>query len=76
MSSTTGNLALEVSCILESIAEYFVYKFNNEFWYTTRQNLIREISKQGRFVTGGDRGNSYMKLIKIDEFKKYSKQLI
>lgn len=75
LASSTGNIALEVRCIIESNADFFVYKFNNEYWYTTRQNLFKEISKQGRFVTGGDNGNSYMKLIKIEEFKQYSKQL-
>ena len=75
MSSRTGNLAIELKCVLESEADYFVYKFNNEFWYTTRKNLTLEISREGRFVTGGDRGNSYMKLIKIEAFKQYSKQL-
>jgi hypothetical protein len=75
MASTTGNIAIEVGCVLESIADFFIYKFNGEFWYTRRQNLVNEISKQGRFVTGGDNGNSYMKLVKIDEFKAFSKQL-
>lgn len=71
----TGNVAIEVFCVLESAADYFVYKLGDEFWYTTTNNLKIELSKEGRFLNGGDGGRSYMKLVNGDDFKKYCKKL-
>lgn len=71
----TGNVAIEVFCVLESAADYFVYKLGDEFWYTTTNNLKIELNKEGRFLNGGDGGRSYMKLVNGDDFKKYCKKL-
>ena len=75
MYSNTGNVAVEVFCVLESEADFFVYKLDNDFWLVKREALIVELGKPGQFVNGGDGGRSYMKLVKGDDFKSYSKKI-
>ena len=71
----TGNVAIEVNCVLESEADIFIYKLANEFWYTTTNNLRCELNKTGKYIHGGDGGRSYMKLVKGEDFLKYCKKL-
>lgn len=75
-SSITGNVAIEVKCVLNSDADIWVYKLGEEYWYLSIRRLKYEIEQQGRFVYGGDWYSSYMKLVPIEDFKRYSKQLI
>ena len=74
-SKVTGNVAIEERCVLESEAKYFVYKLGEEFWYTLRSNLLYELNREGKFIWGGDGNRARLKLVKVEEFKKYSKLL-
>lgn len=72
MSSKTGNVAIEIKCIENSKAGLFIYKLDNEFWYTTTAIMQ---SFKGREVWGGDNNKTKLRLVKKQEFIKKCKQL-
>ena len=74
-ASTTGNVAIEVRCVEYSLSNIWIYKINNEFWAVNLAWLRTEIATDGRYVTGGDNNNSFMKLVPVDTFKKNAKCL-
>jgi len=76
MATKTGNVAVEIRCVKHSKADSFIYKIGNAFLAITIEALKKLInSNSGRYVHGGDRNASYMKLVPLEEFKKHSKQL-
>lgn len=74
-ASTTGNVAIEVRCVENSLSNIWIYNINNEFWAVNLAWLRTEITTEGRYVTGGDNNNSFMKLVPIDIFKNNAKKL-
>lgn len=76
MCKKTGNVAVEIKCVNNTISDYWVYDIDEVGIYVISiNNLIKLINSNGRSVYGGDGGRSYMKLIKIDDFIKYCNKL-
>ena len=76
MCKKTGNVAIEIKCVNNTISDYWVYDIDEVGIYVISiGNLIKLINSNSRSVYGGDGGRSYMKLIKIDDFIKYCKKL-
>lgn len=76
MCKKTGNVAVEIKCVNNTISDYWVYDIDEVGIYVISiNNLIKLINGNSRSVYGGDGGRSYMKLIKIDDFIKYCLEL-
>ncbi len=85
MAHLTGNLAIEyesrgkASGIATTKAQYWIYKFNNQYYLVKSELLKKELLEDKnyfRMVTGGDPGsNTKMFLIKVTEFIKWSAKL-
>lgn len=76
MCKKTGNVAVEIKCVNNTISDYWVYDIDEVGIYVISiNNLIKLINGNSRSVYGGDGGRSYMKLIKIDDFIKYCNKL-
>jgi hypothetical protein len=85
MAHQTGNVAIEYECrgkptaLSVTTAEFWVYKFAGQFFAfrtETLRRLLFEEKKYLRQVTGGDAGsNTKMYLVKVEEFKKWGKEI-
>lgn len=85
MAHQTGNVAIEYesrgkpTAIAATTAEFWVYKFAGSFFAFRTETLKRKLFKEKQFfkaVTGGDAGsNTKMFLVKVEEFKKWGKEL-
>lgn len=76
MCKKTGNVAVEIKCVNNTISDYWVYDIDEVGIYIISiNNLIKLINGNSRSVYGGDGGRSYMKLIKINDFIKYCLEL-
>lgn len=76
MCKKTGNVAVEIKCVNNTISDYWVYDIDEVGIYVISiNNLIKLINGNSRSVYGGDGGRSYMKLIKINDFIKYCLEL-
>ncbi len=85
MAFKTGNIAIEyesrgkASGITTTKAQYWIYKFNNQYYLVKSDLLKKELLENKnyfRMVTGGDPGsNTKMFLIKVTEFIKWSAKL-
>lgn len=78
MCKKTGNIAIEYRCVETSISDIYIYVIDSiGIFYSTKSQMLIMLGDSviGRSVYGGDGGRSYMKIIKFEEFKKYSKEL-
>ena len=77
MSQQTGNVAVEIKCIRESIADYIVYKLGDEFYVIKRKDLwvMIQNGEYKRIVDGGDGNRSRMCLFDMKIFMGRCKQL-
>jgi hypothetical protein len=72
----TGNVAVEIDCVIKSTAEWFCYKIDKTFYYVSRYQLYEFIrNKQGRFTWACENGKNYILLVKMNDFLKHAIQV-
>lgn len=74
MYMDTKRVAVEIKCVLESEADYFIYQLGNEFWTIKTIDLIKEVTNKDnrgiyKFLNGGDSNKTQLALFKLDYFK-------
>lgn len=72
LANKTGNVAIEIICVERSKSPVWIYKLCEEFWAINIKNL-RDL--KGKIVYGGDGNRSKLKLVPINIFKRYARQL-
>ncbi|MCC6723641.1 MAG: hypothetical protein IT258_03975 [Saprospiraceae bacterium] len=85
MAHQTGNVAIEYesrgkpTALAATTAEFWVYKFAGQFFAFRTETLKRKIFEEKQYfkaVTGGDAGsNTKMYLVKVEELKKWGKEI-
>ncbi len=85
MAHQTGNVAIEYesrgkpTALAATTADFWVYKFAGSFFAFRTETLKRKLFEEKQFfkaVSGGDAGsNTKMFLVKVEEFKKWGKEL-
>jgi hypothetical protein len=69
----TGNVAVELICVIHSTADYFCYKIDGNFYLIETNTLLYWIqNKKGRVVRAAEEGKNLIMLIKMNDFLEYS----